>query len=82
MARAAQVGGGFAPSNNFGYVPDTELLYFAAKATSGGLLYAESCINLPAPFPHRYGGGNAPLECCGLIAQHNCPVTRFLFKQS
>lgn len=51
-----QVGGGYVPWNSFGYVPDTELLQFAAKATSGGLLYAEDCINLPAPFPHRYRG--------------------------
>jgi hypothetical protein len=49
-----QVGGGYVPWSSFGNVPDTDLLKFSAKATAGGLLSAEDCINLPAPFPDRY----------------------------
>ncbi|ORE16991.1 hypothetical protein BCV71DRAFT_270631 [Rhizopus microsporus] len=35
---------GFIPGKNFGFVPDTEVLKFLARATSGSFLYSEKCV--------------------------------------
>ncbi|KNC73310.1 hypothetical protein SARC_14131, partial [Sphaeroforma arctica JP610] len=44
----------YEPSMSFGYVPDTELLQFASKATNGAFLFTSDCVSLPAPSPDSY----------------------------
>lgn len=34
----------FVPGRNFGFVPDTEILQFLARATSGTFMYSEKCL--------------------------------------
>jgi hypothetical protein len=35
----------FIPGRNFGFVPDTEILQFLARATSGTFMYSEKCLS-------------------------------------
>ncbi|EIE82896.1 hypothetical protein RO3G_07601 [Rhizopus delemar RA 99-880] len=49
---------GFIPGKNFGFVPDTEILKFLARATNGTFMYSERCspvtsISLTAPDKER-----------------------------
>jgi hypothetical protein len=40
---------GFIPGRNFGFVPDTEILQFLARATNGSFMYSDACTPpLPA----------------------------------
>lgn len=36
--------GSFIPGRNFGFVPDTEILQFLARATCGTFMYSEKCL--------------------------------------
>jgi hypothetical protein len=83
----------FIPGRNFGFVPDTEILQFLARATGGSFSYSEKCMTKSNPFHLDEVSSNdvplkypviqfVPVDKAKHISKPNMFHRQFLFKET
>jgi hypothetical protein len=68
----------FIPGRNFGFVPDTEILQFLARATSGTFMYSEKCLSKNRGITLMFDSEDSPPSSATTNNEKTYPIIQFV----